>query len=690
MIEEKKGADMSKLFTKSAFKVALECPTQLYYYYDKDYANQNHQDEFLKSLAEGGFQVGELAKIYCGVDEGCDLGDLHGYDLPAERTRELLQRERVTIAEAAFRFGNLFIRVDILRKDGNRIDLIEVKAKSWEPAKEFIKDGNHGITVHSNIRMYVYDVAFQRYVLENALREMGIDATVHAYLMLADKSKVADVDGINQRFKIEKNGDRTYVSLSEDAAKLKDCQHEHILTEFDVDDVCKMIIAGETSERQQLMGGQGFVEFVNEKAAWYCNHQRHYCELTTACFRCPFYKTSESRPEDKDGFEECWMEKAKFCPEDFQRPLIEELWGGGNARLRGNLLRQGKYFLDAITADDIGTPSNPPNRPGLDHCQRKIVQIGMTTGRQEMLGELCGSIRPDGAYLDVDGLRNEMANWRFPLHMIDFETTSVALPFFAGMRPYEQVAFQFSHHIIEKDDSGYRIRHAGQYINTEQGKFPNFEFVRQLKKAVGDEGTIFRYWTHENTVLNDIRVQLEKSSEADKDELIEFIMSITDEAERSMVDIAKSVLKYYYNPMMKGSNSIKAVLPAILNSSELIKSKYSKPVYGTPEMPSLNLENKVWIEYEEDGKTVINPYKLLPSVSSYIDFQDDALDALGDEEREMYVVNGGAALAAYAKLQFSDTQMSAALEKALLCYCELDTLAMVFIWEYFNDMCNKK
>ena len=135
---------MSKLFTKSAFKVALECPTQLYYYYDKDYANQNHQDEFLKSLAEGGFQVGELAKIYCGVDEGCDLGDLHGYDLPAERTRELLQRECVTIAEAAFRFGNLFIRVDILRKDGNRIDLIEVKAKSWEPAKEFIKDGNHG------------------------------------------------------------------------------------------------------------------------------------------------------------------------------------------------------------------------------------------------------------------------------------------------------------------------------------------------------------------------------------------------------------------------------------------------------------------------------------------------------------------------------------------------------------------
>lgn len=27
-----------------------------------------------------------------------------------------------------------------------------------------------------------------------------------------------------------------------------------------------------------------------------------------------------------------------------------------------------------------------------------------------------------------------------------------------------------------------------------------------------------------------------------------------------------------------------------------------------------------------------------------------------------------------------------ALRDALLCYCELDTLAMVFIWEYFNEV----
>ena len=105
-------------------------------------------------------------------------------------------------------------------------------------------------------------------------------------------------------------------------------------------------------------------------------------------------------------------------------------------------------------------------------------------------------------------------------------------------------------------------------------------------------------------------------------------------------------------------------------------------------MPSLNLKEKVWIEYEEDGKTVKNPYKLLPSVSSYLDIPQEELDRMDNEDDDT-VSNGGAALAAYGKLQFSDTQMSQALEKALLCYCELDTLAMVFIWEYFYDCCRK-
>ena len=84
-----------KLFTKSAFKTALTCPRQLYYYYDsKTYANQNNDDGFLQALAEGGFQVGELAKIYYGVDADSDIKTLD-YVSSIEQTKKLLDRKSV-------------------------------------------------------------------------------------------------------------------------------------------------------------------------------------------------------------------------------------------------------------------------------------------------------------------------------------------------------------------------------------------------------------------------------------------------------------------------------------------------------------------------------------------------------------------------------------------------------------------
>ena len=682
-----------KLFTKSAFKIALECPRRLYYAYDsKLYANQDLTDDFLKSLADGGFQVGELAKVYYGVKGDADI-DVLGYDEAVEKTKELFKNDTINIAEAAFRYGNLFVRADIIEKKGNDITLIEVKAKSWQSGDDFIKNK----TIPTGIRPYIYDVAFQKYVVMKALKELYPDQefTVKARLMMADKSKVASVDGLNQMFRIYKNGDRSYAQADERAWTVAGVvpEKERVLTAFDVDQYCDMMIAGETGEqgKPDCMERMKFEQFVEVMSKHYCERTIAMTTLGTKCFKCPFHREPGDKDTLRDGYRECWKEMAKFTDDDFDKPLLKDLSGRHIGSIKGKILKNHKYFMDEITYDDLKKSNDPdaPREHGLDNYERKWLQIAIATGKEDLLKDFETDIK-DGVYVDTDGLRKEMAKWKFPLHFIDFETSRSALPFYKGLRPYEQIAFQFSHHKVEMGADGeYKVTHQTQYINAKKGFFPNFEFVRQLKKAVGeDEGTIFRYMEHENTVLNDIRRQLESSEEDDKDELIAFIKSITNDAERTMVDIAKSVLKYYYHPSMKGSNSIKDVLPAILNSSDLIKSKYSRPVYGTPEMPSLNLENKVWIEYEEDGKTVKNPYKLLPSVSTYLDIPQEELDKM--EMDEETVANGGAALAAYGKLQFSDTQMSKALEKALLCYCELDTLAMVFIWEYFYDMCNMK
>ena len=52
------------------------------------------------------------------------------------------------------------------------------------------------------------------------------------------------------------------------------------------------------------------------------------------------------------------------------------------------------------------------------------------------------------------------------------------------------------------------------------------------------------------------------------------------------------------------------------------------------------------------------------------------------------IEDGAAAMLAYSKLQFTDmtNQERKLLTSALLQYCELDTLAMVMIYEHWNSL----
>ena len=109
---------------------------------------------------------------------------------------------------------------------------------------------------------------------------------------------------------------------------------------------------------------------------------------------------------------------------------------------------------------------------------------------------------------------------------------------------------------------------------------------------------------------------------------MEFIKTITHGAnhqgERDMIDLLELVKKYYYHPLMGGSNSLKYVLPAVLNSSEYIQAKYSQPIYGkNSAIKSLNFDDG-WVWIKKDGYgNIISPYKLLPPLFENIDDRPD-------------------------------------------------------------------
>ncbi len=653
-----------KYLTKSKFKLGLECPTKLYYNEDKEYANANLDDPFLAALAKGGFQVGELAKCY--YPEGFDIVELD-YETSTSKTSKLMEAQDVTIFEAAIQYKNLFVRVDILEKVGNTINLIEVKSKSVDPgqfedqlwSKTAAKKGEQKLL--STWKSYIYDVAFQAYVLKKAFPNM----TINSHLMCADKSTIATVDGLNQKFVLKEENGRSYAEVNGDISP--DALGEEILCKIPLNEVVEIIHS--ENEMSERFNGLGFEAAIWQFADSLTQGEKIESVVSSKCKNCEFRASEEGK---KSGFNECWSLAHGLSQEELEQPLVFDVW---NFRGGDKALESGKVLLEDLDATDIKTN---PRKDG----------IGLSNGERQLLQVEKVKDHDDTSFIDIEGLALEMNTWNYPLHMIDFETCMVAIPFNKGQAPYEQIAFQFSHHIIHEDG---KIEHANEYINATQGFHPNFEFVRRLRDALGDKGSIFRYSNHENTVLCQIRQQLLDSEESDADELIKFIETITNKksgkeyawkGDRDMIDLCEMVKKYYYSPLTNGSNSIKYVLPAILNESNFIQEKYSKPIYGKGhEIESKNFDSHTWISLDESGD-VINPYKTLPPVFDNYDY--DELELVGEND----IANGGAALTAYAMMQFthmSDIEREK-VKSALLRYCELDTLAMVMIWEHWNHL----
>jgi hypothetical protein len=650
-----------RYLTKSRYKLGRECPTKLYYTRKDEYPNSKLDDPFLEALADGGYQVGELAKQY--FPGGHDINTLD-YEEAEAQTNELLKQENVVIFEPAIRYKNLFIRIDILVKQGNHFDLIEVKAKSYDSHTDSFIGTRGGL--NGEWAPYLFDVAFQNHVLANAYP----DAEINNYLLLADKNAKCRTDGLNQKFRITRDvNNRKGVAVHHSLTD-KDLSYR-VLTQVPVDDVVDHI------QSQSYTSGRGFSEEIQYLANSYENDDKIQPVIGRHCKDCEFIcKREDEEIGKKNGFKECWIESNKWSDQEFDEPNILEIWNL-NYRTRDKLFEEGKIKISEVSPEDLNT--NDDDKPGLSRSQRQWLQIEKLQNDDTT------------PYFDADGMKAEVDTWTFPLHFIDFETTMVALPFNNSRKPYEGIAFQYSHHMVHQDGM---IEHAGQYINIDRGVFPNFDFIRSLKAELeNDDGTIFRYANHENNFLNLISGQIQDMADEidDADELIAFIKSIThspnnsDEVwrgERDMVDMLELVKRYYYDPAMKGSNSLKAVLPAILNSSIFLRSKYSHPIYGTPEIPSLNFPAS-WQWVETDGDIVKDPYKKLPRL--FQDISDKNMDILSHEDE---LANGGAAMTAYARMQFADMsdEERNELTEGLLRYCELDTFAMVMLYEAWLDM----
>lgn len=621
---------MKSYLTKTDFINSFICPTKLNYLSAPDqYTDATVDDEYLQSLSDGGYQIGKLAQLY--FKEGVEISDNNL--IAINETSKLLKNNEIVLFEAAIQHANFFIRVDILRKQNNKIDLFEVKAKSYK-SSEFSNDifYNKDGSISSEWKEYFYDLAFQYYVVSSCFP----DYEVNCFFNLPNKNINSTVDNLFNKFSI-KNKKATFLGTDED---LKD----NIISEVNVTKKIKEVIKSTFIFHSEELN---FYQIADKLAYAKDNSHKYPPMIGNHCKNCQFQDPNPS----KSGIYQCWKGLPNFSNDKFNSQKVIDIW---NYRSTQKLIEQNKYFLDDLKPDDINIENEAIFS---DHpFSNKVRQFFQCFGINDFKNDE-GFVRNDGY------LKKEISKWVFPLNFIDFETATPAIPAYKGLAPYEQIAFQYSIHKLHKD---MRVEHAHEFILISPNEFPNFKFIQSLKNDLEDnQGSIFMWSKHERDVLTNIKNQIIKLNATKQYQCeIEFINNVLPGGKRELIDLFEIAKGGVFYPNTKGSNSIKKVLPAAIKHSKYIQQKYSKPIYGDKKfIKSLNFKNISWVQKLENSFR--DPYDILG------DFSDDAIN------------QGGMAATTFAKLQFEDLSLDQRkkLIKSLLMYCELDTFAMALITE---------
>lgn len=620
--------------SKSDFKVAHTCPAKLWFK-KHGFPTSTDQNEYMKMLADGGFMFGKLAMLL--FPEGIEITG--SYNEAIAQTEELLStHQNITLFEPAIQINNQLVRVDVLQKIGNQINVIEVKSKSFDSTK--MNDLKYWFK--PDMKPYIEDIAFQTKVVKEKFPE----AVANSFLMMPDTASTSQFDDLINKFQVI------------DIPANPNSRYRNVDVIFTGDDVLLANVRAAYASDNLFVKLIPVNEQVNAVMPEIINASNIFIDsvltdtrintpLSCNCKSCEFTVTDDTHPES--GFDICWGDLAKV------EPHILTLGQLGNVNKR-NLQNTKRAPGEKGCIDEL-----------IDNKQVSLHDIPVELVSSTKEGEQYYNDRPlyqltKKEELILPNLKNEMSLVEYPIHFIDFETSNMCIPLHQNMRPYENVMFQWSCHTITTP--GAKPVHS-EWLNTTD-RFPNIAFAESLKRQLGLRGTFLTWSPYENTQLKTVYDYLAQLDDPQYEELKNWLFRVVkfhEDDVTKLLDMHELVKNYYFHPVMGGRTSIKVVLPAVLkaSNSSVIEAWLSEEgLYGR----------------DADGD-LINPYKLLPAPE---------IEVGGGK---IVVREGGGAMSAYRDMLYGinkdNAEVKALYEAALKKYCKLDTLSMACIWQYWEE-----
>jgi len=183
--------------------------------------------------------------------------------------------------------------------------------------------------------------------------------------------------------------------------------------------------------------------------------------------------------------------------------------------------------------------------------------------------------------IDKDNIKELLDTFTYPLYFLDFESFQVAIPTIDGTKPYQQICFQYSLHILDEDNN---LTHK-EFLSDDYDGNPMYGLCKQLCEDIPKDSCVLVYnQSFEIPRLKEMaRIFPELS-----DHLLNIASNIKD-----LLPPFKN--QDYYVKEMGGSASIKKVLPALF-----------------PNDPSLDYHN---LEQVHKGDEASNAFLSLKNLS---------------------------------------------------------------------------
>jgi hypothetical protein len=191
-----------------------------------------------------------------------------------------------------------------------------------------------------------------------------------------------------------------------------------------------------------------------------------------------------------------------------------------------------------------------------------------------------------------DRARQVLRELPYPRAYFDFETIGFAVPVWEGTRPYQQIPFQWSCH-IETADGGLEHR---SHLDT-SGRFPASGVVTSMLQGLPEDGPILAY-----------NAGFEKGCIAELARLVPDHAAALHRLSERFFDLLPLTREHYYSPAMRGSWSLKAVIPTV--DPELAYESLKEVADGTQ-------AQSAWLEIVSESSTESRRAELKRALERY-------------------------------------------------------------------------